>query len=124
MGKYHRPGHAGVRRPAPQLAVDEIGYPPEKQSDRSDRGGDIAERQDRKVVLAAEQYHRGDAAQKAAMERHAALPQFENLARMLDEERQIVEQYIAGASAQDDADCNPENKIVHLQQRDRRRAAP
>src|ERR1019366_1422933 len=55
IGKYHRPGHAGVRRPAPQLAVDEIGKPPEKQSDRSDRGGDIAERQDRKVMLAAEQ---------------------------------------------------------------------
>ena len=74
--------------------------------------------------LPAEQHHRGDAAEKAAMERHAALPQFEDLGGMLDEERQIVEQHIAGAAAEDDADRDPEDEIVHLQQRDRRRPAP
>ncbi len=124
IGKHHRPGHAGVRRPAPQLAVDEVGEPPEKQPDRADPGGDIAERQDRKIVLAAEQYHRGHAAQKAAMERHAALPQLKNLSGMLDEEREIVEQHVAGAAAEDDADRDPQDEIVELRQRDRRRPAP
>src|SRR4051812_21792981 len=98
IGKHHRPGHALIRRPAPQLAVDEVGQPPEKQSDRPDRGGDIAERQDWEVVLPAKQYHRGDAAQEAAVKRHAALPQFENLGGMLNEKRKIVEQHVAGAA--------------------------
>ena len=54
------------------------------------------------------------------MKRHAAFPEFENLGRMGDEERQIVEQHIAGASAQDDADGDPQDEIVELQRRDRR----
>src|SRR5258707_13462135 len=124
IGKYHGPGHAGVRRPAPQFAVDEIGQPPEKQPDRADRGGDVAQRQDRKVVLPAEQYHRRDAAQEAAMERHAALPQLENLVGMLDEERQIVEQHVAGAAAEDDADLDPKDKVVELRRLDRGGSAP
>ena len=57
------------------------------------------------LLRRAEQHHRGDAAEEAAVERHAALPQFENLGRVLDEERQIVEQHIAGAAAEDDADA-------------------
>ncbi len=74
--------------------------------------------------LQAEQHHRGDAAEKAAVERHAAFPQFENLGRMLDEEGEIVEQHVAGAAAEDDADRDPEDEVVHLHQRDRRRSAP
>src|SRR6202022_3520765 len=105
------PGHAGVRRPAPQLAVDEVGEAPEKQPDRADRGGDIAERQDRKMVLAAEQYPRGHAAEEAAMKRHAALPQLKDLGGMLDEEREIVEQHVAGAAAGDYADRDPQGQI-------------
>src|SRR5512146_3210387 len=104
VGKYHSPGHAGIRGAAPQFAVDEIGEPSEKQPDRPDRGGDIAERGDRDVVLAAEQDHRGDAAEEATVERHAALPELEDLGRMRHEERQIVEQDVAGAAAEDDAE--------------------
>ena len=74
IGKYNCPREAGICRPPPKLAVDEIGEPAQKQSDWSDRGGDVAEREDRDVMLAAEQYDRRDAAQKAAVERHAALP--------------------------------------------------
>ena len=36
----------------------------------------------------------------------------------------IVEQHIAGAAAEDDADRDPEDEIVDLRQRDRRRPAP
>jgi hypothetical protein len=50
------------------------------------------------------------------MERHAALPQFKNLGRMLDEERQIVEQHVAGAAAEDDADRDPQDEVVELHQ--------
>ena len=124
IGKDHRPGQAGVGRASPQFAVDEVGEPSEEQADRPDRGRDIAEGEDRKVVLPAEQDHRGDAAEKAAVKRHAALPQFEDLRRMLDEEFEIVEQHIAGAAAEDDTEGDPEDEVVELRQRDRRRPAP
>ena len=75
-------------------------------------------------MLPTEQDHRGHAAQKAAMKRHAALPQFEDFGGVLKEEREIVEQHIAGAATEDDADRHPENEIVHLRQRDRGRPAP
>src|SRR5260370_7611311 len=101
-----------------------MGEPPEKQPDRTDRGDDIAERQDRKVVLATKQYHRGHAAQKAAVKRHAALPQFKDLGGVLDEERQVVEQHIAGAAADDDADRHPQDKILPLPPRDPRPPPP
>src|SRR3984893_15251394 len=58
------------------------------------------------------------------MKRHAALPQFEDLGGMLDEERKIVEQHIAGAATEDDADRDPENEIIHVQQGDRRPTVP
>jgi hypothetical protein len=48
------------------------------------------------------------------MKRHAALPQFENLGGMLDEEAKIVKQHIAGAAAEDDPDRDPEDEVVEL----------
>src|SRR3569833_3331445 len=43
---------------------------------------------------------------------------------MVDEKRKIVEQHVAGAAAKDDAEGNPEDEVVELHRRDRRRAAP
>ena len=124
IGKDHSPGHAGIRLTPPQLAFDEVGEAPEEYSDRSDRGRDVAKRQDGDIVLERKQHHRGDAAEKAAMEGHAAFPQFENGGRMLDEEGKVVEQHIAGTAAEDDAEGDPENEIVELHGCDRRRPVP
>src|SRR5665213_365045 len=124
IGKYHGPGESGIGRPAPQFVIDEISDAPEEQPDRADRGGDVAQREDRNAVAPAEQDHRGDAAQEAAMKRHAALPQLEDLERMLDEEGKIIEQHIAGAAAEDDPERDPKNEIVELRHRHRRAAGP
>src|SRR5262245_22547900 len=70
--KYHRPGHVG--RTAPKLAIDEIGDAAEKDPDRSGRAGDIAERQYGQAAMAREQDDGEYAAEKAAVNRHAALP--------------------------------------------------
>src|SRR5262249_58645825 len=75
-------------------------------------------------VLAREPHHGDHATHEAPMEGHAAFPELENFGRVLDEEGQIVEQHVAGAAADDDADGDPEDKIVELRQRDRHRAAP
>src|SRR5262249_45829634 len=71
-GKYHRPGN--ISRAAPQFAIDEIGNSAEKQPNRSDRAGNVAERKDRDATLVTEQKDSEDAADKAAVERHTAVP--------------------------------------------------
>ena len=121
-GEHHRPGHVG--RAAPQFAVDEIGDAAEEQPDRPDRAGDVAERQDRNAALAREQHHGDHAAGEAAVERHAAVPQLHDLERMRGEMRQIVEQHVAGAAAEDDAERHPQHEIVEVDDGHRRLAAP
>ncbi len=80
----------------------------------ADRAGDVAERQDRNAALAREQQHGDHAAGKAAVERHAAVPQLHDLERMRGEVRQIVEQHVADAAAEDDAERHPEDEIVEV----------
>ena len=118
----HRPGHVG--RPAPQLAVDEVREPPEEDPDRPDRAGDVAERQRRDAAVIGEPQDRDDAAEEAAMERHAALPHLEDLQRVLEEVRQVVEQDVADPAAEDDAERHPQDEIVVVGDGERRRAAP
>src|SRR5450631_3811446 len=95
--KYHRPRHVGG--PSPQLAIDEVREPPEQEPDRPDRAGDVAERERRYPAVVSEAYHRDDATEKAAVEGHAAFPHLEDLERVLEKMRQVVEQHIAGAAA-------------------------
>src|SRR5262249_34752047 len=92
-----------VGHPTPQLGIDEVGKPPEEQPDWCDGAGDIAKREPRNPAPPGEQQDGGDTAEKAAMERHAALPELYDLGWMLDEIRCVVEQHIADAATQDDA---------------------
>ena len=114
-GKHHGPGHVG--RAAPQFAVDEIGDAAEEQADRPDRAGNVAEREDRNAALAREQHHRDDAAGEAAVERHAALPQLHDLDRVGGKERKVIEQHVADAAAEDDAERHPDHEIVEVDER-------
>ena len=51
------------------------------------------------------------------MKRHAAVPQLEDLERMRGEMRQIVEQHVADAAAEDDAERDPDDEIVEVERR-------
>src|SRR6266478_4069748 len=120
--KDHRPGYVG--KPAPQLAIDEVGEAAEQDPDRRNRTCNVAERKHREFAYRGKSYDGDDTAEKTPMKRHAAIPDLENLQRMLDEMRQIVEQHIAGASAQDDAERHPKDEIVEVFDLQRRRPAP
>ena len=72
----------------------------------SDRIGDAAPPR--------EQHHRRDAAGEAAVERHAALPELENLQRVRGEMRRIVEQHVAEPAAEDDAERDPQHEVVEV----------
>src|SRR5262245_61958881 len=120
--KDHRPWYVG--RPAPQLTIDEIGEAAEQQPDRCDRTGDVAQGQHRHSAYRGKAYDGGDAAEKPAMKRHAAFPDLEDLQRVRDEIRQIVEQHVAGASSKDDAERHPKDEIVEVLDLQRRRPGP
>ena len=74
--------------------------------------------------LTGEPDDRDDAAEEAAMERHAALPHLEDLERVLEEVRQVVEQDVADAAAEDDAERHPQDEIVEVGDGERRRRRP
>src|SRR6476660_10408209 len=98
--KYHRPRHVG--RAAPKLAVDEIGDAAEKDSDRPGGAGEVTQRKNGETAVAGEQDDRQHAAEKAAVERHPALPELQALQRMRDAIAGLVEQHVAEPSAEND----------------------
>src|SRR5579863_6808115 len=121
-GKDHGPWHVG--RPAPQFTVDEIGEAAEEQPDRGHGGRQIAKREDRDFALQGERDDRDGAAEKSAVKRHAAVPELKNLQRMLGEQRQVVEQHVTDAAAENDAERDPDDEIVEIGHRQWGRAIP
>ena len=55
-----------------------------------------------------------DAAEEAAVERHAAVPQLQDLERVRGEMRRVVEQHVAEPPAEDDAERHPQDEIVEV----------
>ena len=121
-GEHHRPGH--VAHPPDHFRIDEIGDPPEEQSERRRRRGNVAERQRIDALDAGEQIDREHDAEQPAMERHAAMPHRGDLGRVLPEIARLVEQHEAEPAADHDAEGDPEQEIVGLRDRQRRLAAP
>ena len=65
-------------------------------------------------MTAGEQGDGRDGAEKAAMERHAAMPYLHNLQRVLDEMAGLVEQHVTKPSAEDYADDHPTDQIGNM----------
>src|SRR3546814_18512263 len=83
-----RPGHGG--RPAPQLAVHEIGEAAEEEAEGHDAGDIVAETQEIQLFLAR---HIPDGEQHpddAAVQRHAAVPQLQDLQRIAKDRKSVV----------------------------------
>src|SRR6476646_11619687 len=105
--KYQRPRHVG--RAAPKLAVDEIGDTNEKDSDRPGGAGEVTQRKNGEAAVAGEQDDRQHAAEKAAVERHPALPELQALQRMRREIAGIVELLEAAPTAENDPERHPQH---------------
>jgi hypothetical protein len=111
-GEHDRPGH--VRRPSEQFAVDEVRDASEKQPDRHRCANDVGERQSRDAAPAGEQPNCGNHAERAAMERHPAVPQVERLQLVFEVVARLVEQDIADAAAEHDGERRPYQEIVDI----------
>ena len=103
------------------IGIDEVRKPPETQPDRRNRAGQIAQRQERNAAPLREADHGDDAAEEAAVERHPAVPDLDDLARVRDEMRQVVEQHVPQPAA-DQPDLlrrihvwtgNPRRDVLH-----------
>ena len=111
-GKDHAPGEGGHL--APELAVDEIAHAPEKESWR-DQGCDEVRDVEKALLPCLCKVEEGcGKAQGSAVEGHATVPETEDLGRFIKVERKIVEEDIANAGSEDEAQHADGHKIVHV----------
>ena len=109
-GEDHADGR--IRHAAIELAVDEIGAAAEEQADRRGAGDEIDQRQEGDLLGAAEEQEGEDGAEHAAMEGHAAFPQAQYMRGMLNIIVRFVEEHIADAAAEHDAEHRPYHHVV------------
>src|SRR5262249_45067551 len=100
--KHDCPWHIG--HPTPEFTIDEVGDAAEEDPARRHRAGDAATRQPRNAAQRGEHHHRQHAAEEAAVERHAAVPELEDIERMRDVMAGVVEQNVAEPAAEDDSE--------------------
>lgn len=111
-GKHHRPGN--IAWAAKQFRIDEIGDTPKKQADRCRAGDVVADGQCVKPAASGKPPYRRHNPEQAAMERHSALPNEQDVDGM----RQIivgpVEQRVAEPASQDHAKSRPDDEIIDV----------
>ena len=103
-----------VGHPAVELAIDEVGEAPEEQAEGHRRRDHVDQRPDRNLPRSGEEDHGEDRAEEAAVERHAAVPERDDLRRVLGEARQVVDEHVADAAADDDAERAPDDEVVDV----------
>ena len=116
-----RPCPRAGGRPAPELAVDEVGDAAEEQADRRAGGDDVAQPQQRRSSWRRRRERAATSdAERAAVEAHAAVPELQDLDRVGDQriaavgQRQHVEEDVAQPAADDDAQRDPQDQVVDL----------
>src|SRR5438552_1700834 len=110
--EHHRPRR--VADAAPQFLVDEIADPPGAETERTERCGKIGHGEETALGTPRVVPHRGDDAEEPAMERHATVPQREYLQRMLREVNEVIEEHVAQAAAENDAERDVEEHVAHF----------
>ncbi len=112
LGEHHAPGQG--RRPAEQLAVDEVGDAAEKQPDRNGGGAQVCGAPRVDAVAPREDPDGDAAADERAVEGHAALPHRDDVLRVGEIVAGLIEDDEAEAAAQHDAGGDIEEKVVDL----------
>ena len=84
LREAHCPKGVDIGNAAPEFAVDKVTDTAGSQTQRNERCDKIHGFQGADFVFAAEQPHGNDDAQEAAVERHAAFPDFEHFERMVE----------------------------------------
>ncbi len=117
IGKNDRPGNIGGF--APQFAVHEIGEAAEKQPERHRARDIIMHAQPTELVRAGKQDEANRRANRAAVKRHAAVPQPQDPARRQQHVGRI-EKHIAQPTAKNDAQSRIKHQVIGMAPRHRR----
>ena len=112
LRETHRPESIEFGHASPKFAVDKVADTAGSQAQRYERRNGIHQLQDTDVVLAAKQPHGNDHAQEAAVKRHTAFPNFENIQRVGKIIGKFIKQNVADTAAQDHAQDTPSQEIV------------
>src|SRR6185369_14793020 len=102
------------RHRAPQFLVHEIGEAPEEQPERDATGDIIVKAQPVELLLVRQIEDSERGPDHPAMERHAAVPQPQDLDRVPQVVTEIVEQHITETAAEDDPKRGIENQVVGM----------
>src|SRR6267142_2776780 len=114
--KHHAPRYGSDA--APELAVDEVPQAPGGEAERHERRDEIHEAQVIDAMAPDGERHGEHHTEQPAVERHAALPDGEDLERMRGVVRRLVEEHVAQPTAEDHAENGEEDEIVELRARD------
>jgi hypothetical protein len=107
-------GPRHVRRLAPQLAIDEVAEPAERQAERRERRDEVGHLEEAAAQLAPIQPQGGHHAEQAAVKGHAAFPDTQQHDRVAQPGIEVVEQDRAEPAADDDADGGIEDEVVDV----------
>ena len=111
-GKNHAP--RAVRDLAPEFAVDIVAHTAKEQARGHQRGHQVRDVEKRAVAGARKVPESAKNAEQAAVKGHAPVPDAQNLHRIGYVDGQVVEQHIAQAAAQNDADHDAGQQVVHI----------
>lgn len=107
----HRPRH--LAHPSPQLVIDEIGQPAEKQSDRRIKRGHVGQLPKIEFMLIRRIPEAANRPHRAAVKRHASVPDGQNLPGFPPKSRTAVKQGIAETAAGNDPDRHVKNHVFN-----------
>nr|GFB40418.1 bifunctional dihydrofolate reductase-thymidylate synthase [Tanacetum cinerariifolium] len=99
---------------APQLGIDEVADTSGAQTNRHQRRDKVHELEERLAVAFAEPVRRDHHANKAAVERHPALPYLKDEQRIGDVVGQVIKQHVTESSADDNAHGHPKDHVREL----------
>ena len=111
-GEYEGPGD--IARPTVEFAIYEIGQPSQEQTDRRSGGDQICKGENIDLVFSGVEESRNTDANQAAVKRHSAIPDRQNLQWVLKEMAGLIKANKAQTSAHDDADDGPAEEVADL----------
>lgn len=114
LGELDGPGHA-LRGAAIELAVDEIGEPPEEEADGGDHAKIVADAGPRKVVAPGKPPGEDQEAEDAAVAGHAAFPYPQEHEWIVEPLVPVVKDHAAQPAPEQDAEeRGPGDEIAHF----------
>src|ERR1700730_15383848 len=98
----------------PELAVDEVADAADEQAEARERHREVEHVGHIALAPIREQGQRDDYAEEPTVEGHAAFPDLQRVPGILHPEVEAVEQHVADAAAEDDAEHGVKHEVIDI----------